>query len=590
VTPEQFVTRLEGVRAHGEGAWYARCPAHEDRRQSLSVGSGAAGRVLLTCFAGCEPKAIAESLGLTEADLFAERGPARERVVVSTYDYRDEGGGLLFQVVRLEPKDFRQRRPDGAGGWTWKLNGVRRVLYRLPGLCAADPDEPVFIVEGEKDVDRLSSLGLVATTNAGGAGKWRAEYGDALRGRDVVVLPDNDEPGRQHAEQVARGLQDVAVRVRVVPLPGVPPKGDVNDWLTAGGTVDELRRIVALTGQWEPKVEPVAGFASAVERLRGEREERRRIGERVLPFGVSYLDDVCRGILPTDLVVLGARPGAGKTQLAVTIAQGAAKAGRQVFFFALEAERAEIERRAKFRCLVSRLYARGQAHLVERVSYLDWLIGRCDDITGQLEDEVDAELAQRYQTLHTFYRESRRFDTDALNAALQAIRERAELVVVDHLHYVDSDDESENRAMKRIVQAIRDAALASGKPVIAVAHLRKRERGRVQLVPDLDDFHGSSDIVKVATRVVVLAPARDQPSGRRSIAPTYVAVVKDRPGGIVDNHVALAYFDVRTGSYDSTYRLGRLSFMGDAWNQLAAADLPRWARHALDASPEGGAP
>jgi hypothetical protein len=175
----------------------------------------------------------------TMSDLFTPTidasGSARPRTIVATYTYSDEAGSPLYQTVRYQPKDFRQRLPDG----TWHLNGVRRVLYRFPELLAA-PAAPVVVVEGEKDADRLASLGILATTAAMGAGKWRPEYADALRGRTVYVIPDNDEPGRQHAESIARSLEDV----RIVTLPGLREHGDVSDWLDAGHDADELRAIL----------------------------------------------------------------------------------------------------------------------------------------------------------------------------------------------------------------------------------------------------------------------------------------------------------------------------------------------------------
>src|SRR5690606_16133524 len=133
--------------------------------------------------------------------------PASPEVLVKpqidiTYGYKDEKGRLLFEVVRFEPKDFRQRRPDGKGGWIWSVKGVRQVPYHLPQLIEANPSHPVFIVEGEKDVLRLESLGLVATCNAGGAGKWSDELSKHFADRRVVILPDNDEPGRKHANKV----------------------------------------------------------------------------------------------------------------------------------------------------------------------------------------------------------------------------------------------------------------------------------------------------------------------------------------------------------------------------------------------------
>ncbi|MGC9986274.1 MAG: hypothetical protein ABSF35_21970 [Polyangia bacterium] len=236
-----------GVRPSGTG-WSARCPAHDDRHASLAIGEGKDGRALLFCHGGCELADMLRALGLTARDLFIGP-PARidERIF---YDYRDEGGELLFQVVRTpapDGKTFRQRRPDGRDGWIWDVEGVRRVLYRLPELLAADPSETVYVVEGEKDVETLRASGLVATTNPGGALKWRREYGESLRGRHVVILPDNDDVGHTHAADVARSLVGVAASVCVMDLPGLAEHGDVSDWLVAGRTVAELRALV----QWE---------------------------------------------------------------------------------------------------------------------------------------------------------------------------------------------------------------------------------------------------------------------------------------------------------------------------------------------------
>lgn len=161
----------------------------------------------------------------------------RPKGEVAAYSYTDADGALLFQVVRFEPKDFRQRRPDGAGGWIWKMAGVQRVIYRLPAVVAAvQAGNVVFVVEGEKAADALAGLGVTATCSPGGANKWRRDYGKPLAGADVLILPDNDDPGRQHAAAVAKALRGAAARVRVLELPNLPPKGDVADWIAAGGT------------------------------------------------------------------------------------------------------------------------------------------------------------------------------------------------------------------------------------------------------------------------------------------------------------------------------------------------------------------
>jgi putative DNA primase/helicase len=228
--------KFKNLKPSGDG-WTARCPAHADKRNSLSIGEGENGRLLLHCHAGCTFEAIRRAADISTK----EKGKRGAREIVAAYDYRDEKGALLYQSVRFVPKDFKQRTPDDRGGWAYKLNGVRQVLYHLPELLTTDFLQPVFIVEGEKDADRLTALGFVATTNACGAGKWRADYNECLRGRRVVIIPDNDEPGERHAKQVEQSLRGTAASVHVLRLPDIPPKGDVSDWLDAGHTPDELR-------------------------------------------------------------------------------------------------------------------------------------------------------------------------------------------------------------------------------------------------------------------------------------------------------------------------------------------------------------
>jgi putative DNA primase/helicase len=171
--------------------------------------------------------------------------------LVATFDYRNEQNKLLYQVCRKANKGFWQRQPNGSGNWINNIKGVRRVLYRLPELLASTTI--VFIPEGEKHVDALIKMGLCATCNVGGAGKgkWRKEYNEFLRGRDVVVLPDNDKAGQDHSENIARNLSGIARRVRLLMLPGLKHKGDVINWLEAGGTREQLEQLVEDTAVWE---------------------------------------------------------------------------------------------------------------------------------------------------------------------------------------------------------------------------------------------------------------------------------------------------------------------------------------------------
>jgi 5S rRNA maturation endonuclease (ribonuclease M5) len=227
--PVELLSQLEMVILSRQGKREGRetrflCPAHDDHHPSARWNPEKKTWVCDACGAGGGWADLSKRLGLEL--------PGSRRSVTASYAYQDEEGRLLFEVVRYEPKDFRQRRPDGAVGWTYNLNGTRRVLYNLPRvLTAVAAGETVWLVEGEKDADNLTRLGLVATTNSGGAGKWRDEYSEVLRGAKVVILPDNDDPGRQHAQTVAQRLQGVAAEVRILELRGLPEKGDVSDWI-----------------------------------------------------------------------------------------------------------------------------------------------------------------------------------------------------------------------------------------------------------------------------------------------------------------------------------------------------------------------
>jgi hypothetical protein len=176
-----------------------------------------------------------------------------------TYDYVDENGLLLHQTVRREPKKFLQRRPDpdNAGGWIWNLQDTRTVLYRLPDVLAAVANgDTIFVPEGEKDADNLGTLGFTATTNPMGAGKWRSDYSELLRGANVVVISDNDQTGRDHVGQVATSLNGIAARVRVLDIrslwPECPEKGDISNWIAAGGDADKFKKAVEALPDWMP--------------------------------------------------------------------------------------------------------------------------------------------------------------------------------------------------------------------------------------------------------------------------------------------------------------------------------------------------
>lgn len=159
--------------------------------------------------------------------------------IAAIYDYVDENNGLLFQILRYTPKCFRERRPEKNAGWVWNLQGVRLVLYRLPQVMQAGT---VLILEGEKDVETAYRLGLppgvAATTSPLGAGQWRSEFSEFLRGKRVCICPDNDLPGQQHLKQIVRDLAGKAAEIRKITLPGIFK--DLSAWEENGATPEQF--------------------------------------------------------------------------------------------------------------------------------------------------------------------------------------------------------------------------------------------------------------------------------------------------------------------------------------------------------------
>jgi 5S rRNA maturation endonuclease (ribonuclease M5) len=210
--------------------WMARCPAHDDKNPSLSLWD-VDGEVLVHCHAGCEQSAVVAALragGLWSAP------PHSSSVIVATYDYCDETGQLLYQVVRTEPKGFFQRHPDSYGGWI-NRKGKRQVLYHLHDVVEAPI---VFLTEGEKDAETLHSNGFAATTNAGGAkAPWLPQYTEALRGREVILIPDGDLAGRERVARIARALVGRVERLVILELEGAK---DITEWFERGHSECEL--------------------------------------------------------------------------------------------------------------------------------------------------------------------------------------------------------------------------------------------------------------------------------------------------------------------------------------------------------------
>lgn len=273
-----FLRNVEGP--DGSGNYKACCPAHDDKKQSLSVKMGSKG-VVFKCFAGCGTRQICEALHIDMKDLFTEapkpKAQSVQRKIVKTYPYTDKDGKLVFEVVRYEPKSFSQRMPDPEhpGKWIWKSSPVQ-PLYRLPEVVKAIAEgRPVCLAEGEKDADTLAALGYCGTSIAMGAGKWKTQHTEQLQGAHVILFPDNDNPGKDYMKQVANAIGGTAKSVKLLDLKGVwpemPVKADVSDMVAALGA-DKAKELIALAIK-----NPMLSTLQAVNAQAKTPEEQSRI-------------------------------------------------------------------------------------------------------------------------------------------------------------------------------------------------------------------------------------------------------------------------------------------------------------------------
>lgn len=264
-------------RASGNG-YVCKCPVHDDQTASLTVSDGEHGKPLVHCHAGCNyldvigslrsrnlwpeadsrhrPRSAGGHAVVANDNHKASKSKSAGGKIVKDYDYLDrDGAAVQMRVCRREPKGFFQCRPDPnrPGKFINSVNAEHRILYNAPNVVNATG--AVLVVEGEKDVDNLTALGVVATCNPGGAGKWQDNFSEMLRDKDVILVPDNDEAGRNHADLVSGKLQGIAKRVRILHLPNLPAKGDISDWLDVeGNNRAALNALLKAAPEWKPPV------------------------------------------------------------------------------------------------------------------------------------------------------------------------------------------------------------------------------------------------------------------------------------------------------------------------------------------------
>lgn len=307
---------FDGVKRCNDTQYMARCPCHDDRKQSLSIGCGKKG-VVLKCQAGCDTRDILSRIGLKPRDLFYDAATTNKdnyTKIEAIYNYPNG-----VQKLRKVGKVFSWRRPDGKGGWFYNRQGVPHSLY-----IAGELSGTVAVVEGEKDADTLHRLGFDAVSSEDGAGhgKWRKEYTEQLKGLCVCIFQDNDKIGKDYAQETAAALSAVCPEVRVLDLaaiwPDIPEHGDVSDLISQFGdekACEMIAKLMAETPKWEPEQEPDIFDSFGFYSVPDLTEDERRPPEFII-----------EGIIPCGLTVLSGAPKIRKTfmalQMAISVATG----------------------------------------------------------------------------------------------------------------------------------------------------------------------------------------------------------------------------------------------------------------------------
>lgn len=442
----------------------AQCPSHDDANPSLSI-TGTESRVLIKCHGECSTEAVVEALGLSMADLFNDTARASSMsappVQVAEYIFRDEHSVPLFRVVRYDPKGFRQHRWNGTA-WDPTLGNARRVLFRLPQLIAGiGAGQWAFIVEGEKDAERLAAEGLTATTVSMGAnpGNWDATDTSVLDGAYVAVIGDNDRPGRRYARHAANSLYGRAAEVRLIQLSGLAENGDISDWLDNGNTSADLETILGSTQEWtlRRKFDGAEPFATVGDVSAYRADALRSWAEKPTTWRI-------RGVLVKDThLVVGASKKTLKTtlvsgEMAYAIANGTPWLDHGEFVVDAPAPVIVVinEGVKSYMRTLARIPARHKADSLGPIYVID--------ASGVKLENGD------------------------LSAVIRETAERvgAGVIIYDAWYgFVGGDKKAESMfAMAEVFKVVQDVADELNVDPIIVHHLKKNSKGR----PDLDDL------------------------------------------------------------------------------------------------------
>jgi hypothetical protein len=320
-------------------------------------------------------------------------------------------------------------------------------------------------------------------------------------------------------------------------------------------------------------------FVTSLDDLENEKQARQEDEAKRIDLGIPLLDAVWGGAYPSDLILLGARSGAGKTEAATIIAECAVQSGKRVAFFALEAEVREITWRRVYRRLANAFFLDPKRMRVEGgISYHDWRHTKLEDVFRPYYQDVIESIRQSDQDRFWLrYRANGNFAIDDFEKSMASLK-GFDLILVDHFHYFDLDG-NELEQQRRLIKQIRDLVGEYRIPIVLIAHLRKGDKRFMTPIPDVEEFQGSSDLYKNPTKIALASPGPRfmSPSGEvKNQWVTYFNIAKCRTDGSRTKYQAKCVFDIETTSYLPKFRLG--SWTDGAWKDLEYSLVPQWAK------------
>jgi replicative DNA helicase len=517
---EFYRQRVPDLKPQRNGDLRAPCPVHIGKDLNFSVDAATG---LCQCWSQCSKGWDMIGLEMELSGLDFVKAKAKvfsivgrplphydERDIESTFNYTDESGKVLYQVVRKTGKRFMQRRPDPArpGHWIWGLESAMPVPFNLAKLAISPKDTVVAITEGEKDAINLTQAGWLATCNNGGAEHFRPELAKWFDQRHVAIFPDNDDPGRKHAESVAKLLSGVAASVKIVEIPDLPVKGDITDYLRSGKTADDLYELYANAQEWTPEWKFSSAiphendkflrtFDQFVRESGGHEGFWKTIEIEGLPTPFDSLTRNLGGLHPGEVYVIAANQGQGKTSLALQFAITTLERRHGVLIFSMEMSHRDVFQR------IAAIDARVDLQLFRRLRKY----GEDAILLAQYEEALLASTG-KFRRSPLFVSTKNAVTPEFLTEEAARVKgiAKIDLVIVDHMQLMGTagKPKSDYEKFTGISRATKGIAAELGVPLLLVSQTSRANANDKRSELDVSDIRGSGAIEEDAAAVMLL--------------------------------------------------------------------------------------